>query len=497
MKCTICSKELKYENAKKNASTLRNHYEKQHRKDNDEPPKKVQKISDYFTASDASDNGLPNLPPLDRQAIAACCSRHVLPFDIVEDEVFQWAYSCSVKNRQRISSRVSEIAAEWRTKILEMIKNKFISVMLDGWKNPINGKHHLCYMLWNGDKVFYWSSVDLSRQTTDAILESLLPMIEELTRHGAKVIGLVADNARNIQSAIRAASVLEGNIEILTVSCAAHLLNLIEGDIFTKVSVAKDSIDIIDSLIKSGLLPRYSCVRWNSRYESVCKAINNDLVSGNEHIKLLSTKQLISQVAIQLMIVQSDGSNVMDVIESFKAIKAAWQSIDCPEDQKGILNEILERRWKMFTSSGLGMVVTFFNSFLGLCDFPPLTQEKKDQVEKWIYHMLPDKRHSEYRIEKENVHDSLIMNESLPVESFPVHRTLINIIKRVAVTEASVERAFSAHKMLHSRLRANLSTERLNDQLFIRYNCPNILNFHRKLCEDIENEILQSCDTDD
>ena len=94
------------------------------------------------------------------------------------------------------------------------------------------------------------------------------------------------------------------------------------------------------------------------------------------------------------------------------------------------------------------------------------------------------------------MNDSLIMNESVAIESFPVHRTIINITKRVAVSEASVERAFSAHRMFHSRLRANLSTERLDDQLFIRCNCLNILNF--KVSEDdIECEILESCDPDE
>lgn len=236
-------------------------------------------------------------------------------------------------------------------------------------------------------------------------------------------------------------------------------------------------------------------MRWNSRYDSLCKAIENDLVSGNDLIKLLSTKQLLSEVAEQLMIIQRDGSNVIDVIESFKSIKTAWQSLDCPSDQQDILNEIFDKRWKMFASSGIGMAVGFFSSFLGLSDFPTIiTPEMKSHIENWVYCMLPENRHSVYRFERENMNESLIMNETLNIESFPVHRTLVNIIKRVAVTESSVERAFSAHKMFHNRLRANLSTERLDDQLFIRYNCSNILHFECEKTDDIENEILLSCE---
>ncbi len=43
-------------------------------------------------------------------------------------------------------------------------------------------------------------------------------------------------------------------------------------------------------------------------------------------------------------------------------------------------------------------------------------------------------------------------------------------------SEACVERAFSKHKKIHSNLRASLSTDKVDDQLFIRYNFENIMN---------------------
>ena len=60
------------------------------------------------------------------------------------------------------------------------------------------------------------------------------------------------------------------------------------------------------------------------------------------------------------------------------------------------------------------------------------------------------------------------------------------------VTEAAVERAFSRHKIVHTRLRANLKTENLETQLFIRYNFERSLKIASKefKTEDLEGEIL-------
>ncbi len=58
---------------------------------------------------------------------------------------------------------------------------------------------------------------------------------------------------------------------------------------------------------------------------------------------------------------------------------------------------------------------------------------------------------------------------------------------------ASVERAFSRRKLVHSRLRANLAAERLDEILFIRYNfeaimkLPSLVQEIGTIAEEIEN----------
>lgn len=120
MKCKYCNCLIKFVNSHSHLSSLKKHLQAKHAEkleENQPQPKRI-KISDFFSNSQSS---LPMLPSIDRQAIAACCASHVLPFDIVEDPIFQWAYPCSVTDRKKLSARIQSIASEWRSKIKGML----------------------------------------------------------------------------------------------------------------------------------------------------------------------------------------------------------------------------------------------------------------------------------------------------------------------------------------------------------------------------------------
>ena len=106
MKCRYCQEDIKFTNSHLHSSNLRNHLTFKHPEKLSVPKKaKVPKIDDYFTGHKSS---LPSLPALDRQTLAVCCSAHPLPFNLVEDKVFQWAYNCPVKDRRPFGQRYIE-----------------------------------------------------------------------------------------------------------------------------------------------------------------------------------------------------------------------------------------------------------------------------------------------------------------------------------------------------------------------------------------------------
>ena len=171
MKRRYCQEDNKFTNSHLHSSNLRNHLTFKHPEKLSVPEKaKVPKIDDYFTGHKSS---LPSLPALDRQTLAVCCSAHPLPFNLVEDKVFQWAYNCPVKDRRRISIRVTELARDWREKICGSFPGKFFTILLDGWTNPVTRQSHMCYMFCDRNKLVYWKSVVVEDKRAQNLFEIL------------------------------------------------------------------------------------------------------------------------------------------------------------------------------------------------------------------------------------------------------------------------------------------------------------------------------------
>ena len=73
----------------------------------------------------------------------------------------------------------------------------------------------------------------------------------------------------------------------------------------------------------------------------------------------------------------------------------------------------------------------------------------------------------------ETLQNLVFLGDATDLENFPV-QFLVGIMKKIYLLEAAVERAFSRHKMIHTRLRANLEPESMDNQLFIRYDFETI-----------------------
>ena len=70
-------------------------------------------------------------------------------------------------------------------------------------------------------------------------------------------------------------------------------------------------------------------------------------------------------------------------------------------------------------------------------------------------------------MKKTCLQDLICLSDSIINDRFPIHRLLYNILKKIAVSEAAVERSFSRHRLTHSRLRASLHPDTMDNQLFV------------------------------
>ena len=183
MHCKHFDVKLKFTSSHSHLSSLLRHLRQKHpifameNRSSEAITNKLSKLDDYFTPVSIS---LPSPPAIDRQAIAACAGNHVLPLDIVENPIFQWAYGAACKNRAQLSARISEIAADWRAMIRANLKGKHLCVMLDGWTNSLNGDHHLCFIVGQPGELFHWKSTVIEDKTAAGISRELSKILHEV-----------------------------------------------------------------------------------------------------------------------------------------------------------------------------------------------------------------------------------------------------------------------------------------------------------------------------
>ena len=351
--------------------------------------------------------------------------------------------------------------------------------------------------------IFYWSSIVAAEKTAAYISRETLQIIEKIEEAGGKVIACVADNAPNMQAALR--QVAQEKQRSVNVGCVVHLLNLLIGDLFSNFNVLKIALSSVDELVRTDQLERYSSVRWNSRYDAIKKCVDRDLGTLSDKVIFTQSVNVLEEISVQLMILQADEANVKTVFTSFEKIYTNWadnQSITAYEK-----NEILDkftRRWVIFAKTRICAISLFLVDFLDLpantlAFLSKMYTSEDPGCLSWIQAMLPPQRFDQFETEHTTILDNQVLGIPIVTSSFPVHQTMANVLLKIPISEASVERAFSRHKLVHSQLRASLSAERLNDTLFVRYNFEKILKISRNDKEPVEvqAEIQNWCDVDD
>ena len=99
-------------------------------------------------------------------------------------------------------------------------------------------------------------------------------VVNEIQKFGGIGNSLFADNARNVQLALK--SISKEKKGILQVRCIAHIINLMQGDVFRSVVVAKQSLKDVEEYIEDGKIGSYVVTRWNSRFVAIQYALAKD-----------------------------------------------------------------------------------------------------------------------------------------------------------------------------------------------------------------------------
>ena len=182
---------------------------------------------------------------------------------------------------------------------------------------------------------------------------------------------------------------------------------------------------------------------------------------------------------MQINVVQNDTSCVIDFATAFAKIPNSWEkNMTLSRETRNDLEKQWSKPLQMFTCSIIGNVCNYFKDFLFDNETSSIFTSPADilAVQTWALHVLTSTNLEVFKAEATEIEDVKNLGQPVVPANFRIHKTLANLILKVVVSEASVERAFSRHKLFHSNLRANLKAEKLDEQLFLRYNFQNLLD---------------------
>ncbi|OAF71941.1 hypothetical protein A3Q56_00300 [Intoshia linei] len=162
-----------------------------------------------------------------------------------------------------------------------------------------------------------------------------------------------------------------------------------------------------------------------------------------------------------------------------KKLLDSWLK-DLPEvvdsDTIDKLKEIWSYRWNIITTSNLGKILFHLLFFFSIYQ-DRLTSNKSTEYcfKGWAHKILPESKITMFEEEFNEILNSNTFEMKIDIDCFPIHTILKNVLMKLTVSEAAVERCFSQHRNIYSNVRNSLFESTLNDSLYIRYNWKHIL----------------------
>ena len=204
-------------------SKNQNYMKYQHREHCKELMKEGNDIRRYFHGSNEENDNEKLI------AIVRCICQNCIPINATQSTTFRKLTKTSFSS-ETIRNKIINYAQELKNYTKTMIKNKFVSIVIDGATITTSGWY--CVGLSTNSRVYYYDCYHLANGTTRCITEQLEEIISEIeAATGAKVIGACSDNASNVSNVFDPLcneSIIQLHKRyIIRVSCQAHTANLV------------------------------------------------------------------------------------------------------------------------------------------------------------------------------------------------------------------------------------------------------------------------------
>ena len=240
---------------------LREHYRNKHsdhfsefvRKRKPQGPASGAPITKFFPQSSAE------VEQKQKNAIAYCVEKHSLPLNIYEDKCNEWALGIKMTS-ENTRSEIRELYGEIWKQMLCKLENK-VSIGFDGcgWKNSTTHNKHMCFLLFEisvNRLPIFWKRFVYDIATALGVEKKYNEVMHDLNEVKVQPVGIIADNAKNCQSAISATCQKSQNV--VGLRCGAHIINLKIQKALTTVGPLSTANDTFVRAIEKDKISRYA-----------------------------------------------------------------------------------------------------------------------------------------------------------------------------------------------------------------------------------------------
>jgi hypothetical protein len=319
--------------------------------------------------------------------------------------------------------------------------------------------------------------------THTKVAEVLLACVDRCAAVGVPVVGLVADNAANLQATNRC---FEG---LLMLRCAAHSLQLAVNDAFNDPAV-KEIMDLALRIREQQGWEYPVVTRWNSKYDLLCRVwLGKAVVTPTFNDKTLGSLKMLtdalSPFASATDAVQSDRATVFD----WATIFAQLSKIEAKSRFAKILRQCFLQRHDKLLSDALLLCCFFLPSFRrhtaewksAKTRVRELLLAGGQTMASTVFAAPPGAMASEWQRFVSSPpplpeRDSYTLAEykrwwNTLDGRFPHLGAFVRAVAQLAPTEASCERAFSAVKFQLGRHRASANPDLVEASVVVTSCC--------------------------
>ena len=391
--------------------------------------------------------------------------------------------------RKSMSDKALDLEREERSLFLASMDGENVSLAID--LGTIESRHFATVTIQRRGTAFFWNCYEMPDENSnwsDLAKSYLCDATQVLNDHGAFVVGVVSDNASSMTKGVDAWSELTGGLPL---RCFAHSVQLLVKEVEDH-SAFNDSREAVTRLIEKKIVERPCVTRWNSWYRALEAADKKKLELQAGEVPLLTPDEaaaiskdlaILKPFRLWTDVAQADWSTVFDMLRMWDLVAQSMESAPRQGWGKKAREVMAERTIKNFAGPAI---------VLALAVSPSINWNEICATERYVVtHALSvaGAKLVAAKIKKDVaiVAASLIAEfeaysnrrhqEADPSQFFGVDKNerdfgtlkqLYTLLNALPSSEASVERAFSAHKLIVDERRTRLSTEVASACLFLR-----------------------------